>query len=71
MHIRYVVKYEDYRRFHTKSRIIYNGDTLAPAAPGTTTPPPATQPGATSDTPSDMPPPDPNAPALNRGKPKP
>ena len=71
VHIRYVVKYEDYKRFHAKSRIIYNGETLAPAAPSTTTPAPAATPGATSDTPSDLPPADPNAPALNRGKPKP
>ena len=31
VHIRYVVKYEDYRRFHARSRIIYNGADLPPA----------------------------------------
>ena len=71
VHIRYVVKYEDYRRFHARSRIIYNGNTLAPGEPPAAAPAPATPPAATSDTPSDLPPADPNAPALNRGKPKP
>ena len=28
VHLRYVVKYEDYKRFHAKSRIIYNGEDL-------------------------------------------
>ncbi len=65
VHIRYVVKYEDYKRFHAKSRIIYNGADLpatapdAPAAPTT----PAAQP---ADEPSALPPPDPNAPSLKR-----
>ena len=36
VHLRYVVKYEDYKRFHARSRIIYNGETLTPDA--TTTP---------------------------------
>ncbi len=71
VHIRYVVKYEDYKRFHAKSRIIYNGEDLPPTDPKAAPAAPATPSGATSDTPSDMPPPDPNAPALNRGKPKP
>ncbi len=68
--IRYVVKYEDYKRFHAKSRIIYNGADLptdtkqAPAAP-----PAATQPTATpKDDPNALPPPDPDAPAMKRPK---
>ena len=73
VHIRYVVKYEDYKRFHAKSRIIYNGQDLPPgdAKPDQkTTPAPAPPDGATSDQSPDMPPPDPNAPALTRPKPK-
>ena len=47
VHMRNVVRYTDYKQFHTKSRIIYNGeditnnkapDTTTPAAGGTTTP---------------------------------
>ena len=70
--IRYVVKYEDYKRFRAKSRIIYNGETLTPdskQAPGTT--PPAGAPTATPP-PTDanaLPPPDPDAPAIKRPKP--
>ncbi len=69
--IRYVVKYEDYKRFHAKSRIIYNGETLTPdskQAPG------ATQPDATPSAtppptdPSALPPPDPDAPTMKRPK---
>jgi len=69
---RYVVKYEDYKRFRAKSRIIYNGETLTPdskQAPGTT--PPAGAPTATPP-PTDanaLPPPDPDAPAIKRPKP--
>lgn len=37
--IKYVVRYEDYKRFRAKSRIIYNGEDLPPAAPGQSTPP--------------------------------
>ena len=71
VHIRYVVKYEDYKRFHAKSRIIYNGEELPPTDPKATVPAtPTTPTGATSDTAPDMPPPDPNAPALTRPKPK-
>jgi hypothetical protein len=71
VHIRYVVKYEDYKRFHAKSRIIYNGEALAPAPPsatgaaGTTT---STAQSADA-TPAGAPPPDPDAPALTRPKP--
>ena len=73
VHIRYIVKYEDYKRFHAKSRIIYNGEELPPTDPNAPKSPPsvpATPAGATSDTAPDMPPPDPNAPALTRPKPK-
>ena len=69
VHLRYVVKYEDYKRFHAKSRIIYNGETLTPddaakkpaatQAPESATPP---QP------PDALPPADPNAPPLVRPK---
>ena len=69
--IRYVVKYEDYKRYHAKSRIIFNGETLpaetkpAPGAP----PPAATQPAATPKAdPAALPPPDPDAPPLKRPK---
>ena len=69
--IRYVVKYEDYKRFRAKSRIIFNGADL-PAdpkqSPGTT-PPDATQPGTPpAADPNALPPPDPNAPPLKRPK---
>ena len=70
VHIRYVVKYEDYKRFHAKSRIIYNGEELAPTDPKAAPTTPATTPAQTTDNPSDLPPADPNAPALSRGKPK-
>jgi len=67
--IRYVVKYEDYKRFHAKSRIIFNGAELTPdakQAPGTT--PPAATPSATPPPtdPNALPPPDPDAPAMKR-----
>ena len=68
VHMRYVVKYEDYKRFHAKSRIIYNGEdlpaTTAPAAPST----PAAQP---AENPAALPPADPDAPPLTRPKTKP
>ncbi len=70
VHLRYVVKYEDYKRFHAKSRIIYNGEDLPaadPNAPKTTDKP---APAATPPTqaPDALPPPDPNAPPLVRPK---
>jgi hypothetical protein len=68
--LRYTVKYEDYKRFHAKSRIIYNGTELTPdstAKPGTTTPPAATPDGLPPPTdPNSLPPDDPNAPPLKR-----
>ena len=70
VHLRYVVKYEDYKRFHAKSRIIYNGQDLPPSVPGT--PPQSAAPGTPTATPqqdpSALPPPDPDAPALTRPK---
>ena len=71
VHIRYVVKYEDYKRFHAKSRIIYNGEDLpaadknAPAAPATPDTPAATP----KQDPNALPPPDPDAPPLTRPAP--
>ena len=68
VHLRYTVKYEDYKRFRAKSRIIYNGAELPPSeVPSTTTTPaqPVAQP---AETPSALPPPDPDAPALTRPK---
>jgi hypothetical protein len=62
VHLRYVVKYEDYKRFHAKSRILYNGEDLPPGdpnAPKPATPSPTTPPNA-------LPPPDPDAPPLTR-----
>ncbi len=70
VHIRYVVKYEDYKRFRAKSRIIYNGEALptaapaAPVLPGTATTPPSAD-----SIPAGAPPPDPDAPSLSRPKP--
>jgi hypothetical protein len=67
-HLRYVVKYEDYKRFHAKSRIIYNGEELPAdsaakpgAQPATSAPPPPADPAA-------LPPADPDAPPLKRPK---
>ncbi len=76
VHLRYVVKYEDYKRFHAKSRIIYNGETLAPdaaaAKPGATpaaATPPESENGLPPPTdPNALPPTDPNAPSLKRPK---
>ncbi len=67
VHIRYVVKYEDYKRFHAKSRIIYNGADLPPTPPDTPAAPttPTAQP---ADAPAALPPPDPDAPSLKRPK---
>ena len=66
-HIRYVVKYQDYKRFHAKSRIIYNGAELPPETPEA---PSAAKPAAAppADNPSALPPPDPDAPNLKRPK---
>ena len=72
IHLRYVVKYEDYKRFHAKSRIIYNGEDLPPADPNARPAPNsgAAQPPANSPTPADnpaaLPPADPDAPPLTR-----
>jgi len=71
VHIRYVVKYEDYKRFHAKSRIIFNGETLPT---DNKTPPPPAQPPASENglppptDPNALPPADPNAPSLKRPK---
>ncbi len=72
-HLRYTVKYTDYKRFRAKSRIIYNGSTLAPADPkANPATPPASAPPATPDpnavTPNAAPTTDPNAPALKHPK---
>jgi hypothetical protein len=68
VHLRYVVKYEDYKRFHAKSRIIYDGQDLpADAKPSPGAAPRPDQPAATpKDDPSALPPPDPDAPPLKR-----
>jgi hypothetical protein len=68
VHLRYVVKYEDYKRFHAKSTIIYNGEDLPPADPNAK--PSTTPDGSATSTPNDnpnaLPPPDLNAPPLVR-----
>ncbi len=68
-HLRYVVKYEDYKRFHAKSRIIYDGADL-PA--GSTAKPDSAQPATPAAPPqadpAALPPPDPEAPPLKRPK---
>ena len=66
IHMRYVVRYEDYKRFHAKSRIIYNGQDLPPATAPDTQQQQQTQQQtspAVSPTP-DLPPPDPDAPKI-------
>jgi hypothetical protein len=69
VHLRYVVKYEDYKRFHAKSRIIYNGEELPADQKPETTAPPATPSATPPPQPPDaLPPPDPNAPPLTRPK---
>jgi hypothetical protein len=72
VHLRYVVKYEDYKRFHAKSRIIFNGETLPSdnkATPPPPTPLPASENGLPPPTdPNSLPPADPNAPSLKRPK---
>ena len=71
VHIRYTVKYEDYRRFHAKSRIVYNGADLPAADPNVVPPATATEPTTQpAEKPDALPPPDPNAPPIVRGKPK-
>ena len=65
VHIRYTVKYVDYKRFHAKSRIIYNGETLPAADPTPVTGKPVATP---QEQPAALPPPDPDAPALTRPK---
>ncbi|WP_198152143.1 hypothetical protein [Granulicella tundricola] len=66
VHIRYTVKYADYKRFHAKSRIIYNGETLPAADPSK----PDT-PEKTNTEPTAQPAADPNAPNLKHTKPQP
>ena len=67
VHLRYVVKYEDYKRFHAKSRIIYNGETLPDADKSAAPVSPPTTPAPTPDaSPTALPPPDPDAPPLKR-----
>ncbi len=66
--IRYFVKYEDYKRFHAKSRIIYNGEDLPPAGatPTPKTGAPATaSPQTAAPSADDTPPPDPTPPSQN------
>jgi hypothetical protein len=71
-HIRYIVKYEDYKRFHAKSRIIYNGEDLPPAAKPGDKPKPATPPAAaTPASGDDAPIPPPTPPSENGVKQKP
>jgi hypothetical protein len=67
VHLRYVVKYEDYKRFHAKSRIIYNGEDLPPGDPTAKPTTPATTAPAAAN-PAALPPPDPDAPSLTRPK---
>ena len=72
VHIRYTVRYADYKRFRAKSRIIYNGEALPAADPKG--PAPAADPKVdpvekTSTEPTIQPAADPNAPALKRPKP--
>ena len=71
VHLRYVVKYEDYKRFHAKSRIIYDGQELPtdPAAKPGATASPSGQPDAPAKPDANaLPPPDPDAPPLKRPK---
>ena len=72
VHLRYVVRYEDYKRFHAKSRIIYNGETLTPdSAAGSAAKPGAAAPETGAPPPTDpnaLPPLDSNAPPLVRPK---
>jgi hypothetical protein len=72
VHLRYVVKYEDYKRFHAKSRIIYDGAELPTDQKPANTPPAATPSNANGlpppTDPNALPTPDPNAPPLTRPK---
>ncbi len=63
--IRYVVKYDDYKRFRAKSRIIYNGEDLPPTAQPGAAPKAAPGSGSTPPSADDTPPPDPTAPSAN------
>ena len=68
VHIRYVVKYEDYKRFHARSRIIYEGAELPPTPAAA---PPAGTPAGAQPAPADpatLPPRDPDAPPMKRPK---
>ena len=73
--IRYVVKYEDYKRFRAKSRIIYNGEDLPAAdknAPPSQSPAEApADPKAPlpQEKPDALPPADPDAPSIARPRP--
>jgi hypothetical protein len=70
VHLRYVVKYEDYKRFHAKSTIIYNGENLPSAEPNSSpsTPPAGSAASTPNDNPNAVPAPDPDAPAITRPK---
>ena len=70
VHLRYTVKYEDYKRFHAKSRIIYNGEALPDGAPAKPADAPASATAPKAD-PNALPPPDPDAPPLVRPAQKP
>ena len=56
VHIRETVRYENYKRFGSKSRIIYQGQEV-PKGPGTGTTPQGQQPGGTQQPPPTPPPP--------------
>jgi len=64
VHLRYVVRYEGYKQFHAKSRLIFNGETLPDA--GAAPKPPETPPAPAKTDPNALPPPDPDAPPLVR-----
>jgi hypothetical protein len=69
VHIRYTVKYADYKRFHAKSRIIYNGEALPPGDSKQDPSKPADPAEKTTTEPTVQPAADPNAPSLKRTKP--
>jgi hypothetical protein len=68
VHIRYTVKYADYKRFRAKSRIIYNGEALPGADPNQTpdAKDPDQKPEKQTTEPTTEPVRDPNAPPLKR-----
>ena len=79
VHIRYTLKYTDYKRFHAKSRIIYDGQTLSAADPNAkpvpsgngSAPSPdnsVSDPNGVSTNPNATPAADPNAPNLKHPK---